>query len=181
MTQNKGDLYCLIRLKDNIPIKYRFLNTLRFYFGDKFVSKVEGRIKAVAGDISENSTFGIYQDELREVIKNTNVVINSGAIVKHFGDKKEFEDINVKGTKNVINFCMKYGKRLMHISTTSVSGNDKKSEIENVNVFSENDLYIGQDFTNIYVTTKFEAEVAVLEAIYDGLDAQVLRLRKYCK
>lgn len=166
----------MIRLKNNIPVKYRFLNVLRFYFGDKFVSKVENRIKVISGDISENSTFGMYQDELLNVAKNVNVIINSGAIVKHFGQQREFESINVNGAKNVIKFCRKYGKRLIHISTVSVSGNDKKSEIENSNVFSENDLYIGQDFTNIYISTKFEAEVAVLEAIYEGLDAQILRL-----
>jgi len=122
-----------------------------------------------------------------EAVRNIEVVINSGALVKHFGQKKEFEDINVKGTKNVIKFCKTYGKRLMHISTISVSGNGEKEEsvvetAENINdkkMFTENNLYIGQDLKNIYALTKFKAEVEVLEAIYNGLDAQVLRLRKY--
>jgi len=75
----------------------------------------------------------------------------------------------------------------MHISTISVSGNGEKEEsvvetAENINdkkMFTENNLYIGQDLKNIYALTKFKAEVEVLEAIYNGLDAQVLRLRKY--
>ena len=152
------------------------MQTLRFYFGDKFVSKMENRIKVISGDISQNATFGMSREDLRELLANVNVIINSGALVKHFGNKNDFERINVTGPKNIIAFCQKYGKRLLHISTTSVSGNDKKDAIENQNIFSERNLYIGQDFTNIYVTTKYEAEVAILEAIYDGLDAQILRL-----
>ena len=137
---------------------------------------MESRIKVIEGDIAKNSTFGISQEDLRLLSKDINVIINSGAIVKHYGKQKEFEDVNVKGTKNIIEFCKKYGKRLLHVSTISVSGNDKKDAIEGQSLFTENDLYIGQDFTNIYVATKFEAEIAVLEAIYDGLDAQILRL-----
>ena len=66
-------------------------------------------------------------------------------------------------------------------------GNGEKEEtifettdnINNKKVFTENDLYIGQNIKGVYTTTKFKAEIAVLEAIYDGLDAQILRLRKY--
>ena len=119
-----------------------------------------------------------------EVVRNVDAIINSGALVKHFGLKKEFEDINVTGTKNVVNFCSKYGKRLMHISTISVSGNGEKSSSvvetkDNFNkkkIFRETNLFVGQDLQNIYGITKFKAELAVLEAIYNGLDAQILRL-----
>ena len=176
LTQNTGKLYTLIRSKDNIPSRYRFFQVLRFYFGDNFVSKIEDRIEVISGDITINNTFGVNKEDLRKIAKSINTVINSGALVKHFGNKNEFENINVNGPKNIIEFCMKYGKRFLHISTTSVSGTDKKDAIENQNVFSEKNLYIGQDFTNIYVTTKYEAELAILEAIYDGLDAQILRL-----
>lgn len=72
----------------------------------------------------------------------------------------------------------------MHISTVSVSGNGEKEESiietpENMNekrIFNENNLYIGQNLKNIYAITKFKAEIEVLEAIYNGLDAQILRL-----
>jgi thioester reductase-like protein len=137
---------------------------------------MEDRIHVISGDIVQNSNLGTNKNDLRTIANQTEVVINSGALVKHFGNKQDFENINVIGTKNLITFCQKFGKRLLHISTLSVSGNDKKDIKENVNIFSERNLYIGQDFTNLYVTTKFEAELAVLEAIYDGLDGQILRL-----
>lgn len=149
---------------------------MKFYFGAKFVSKVENRIVIIAGDITSNDYLGLSRENVIKLARNIDVVINSGALVKHFGKQNEFENINVTGTKNVINFCKKYGKRLMHISTISVYGNswsfDNNEEVK----FTERCLYIGQNFNNIYITTKYEAEIAVLEAISDGLDAQVLRL-----
>ena len=42
--------------------------------------------------------------------------------------------------------------------------------------FTERNLYIGQNIKGIYTTTKYKAEISVLEAIEDGLDAQILRV-----
>lgn len=184
LKENQGDIYCLIRQKNNVNTRYRLLQSLRFYFGDKYVDKISDRIKVVSGDITLGSSFGLDRKDLSSIVKNVSTIINSGALVKHFGQKQEFENINVTGTENIIEFCKKYGKRLMHISTISVSGNGEKEEAvvetsENINnkkLFSETDLYIGQNIKGIYTTTKFKAEIKVLEAIYDGLDAQVLRL-----
>ena len=184
MKQNSGNVYALIRPKDNVTPRYRLLQTLRFYFGNDYVAKVSDRINVISGDITSGISLGINSKDLHDVIKNVSCIINSGAIVKHFGQKKLFEDINVVGTKNTIDFCKKYGKRLIHISTISVSGNGEKEEtvletssnINNKKLFTENDLYIGQNIKSVYTTTKFKAEIAVLEAIADGLDAQILRL-----
>lgn len=136
------------------------------------------------GDFVKGESLGLSKRDFTDIVRNTDVIINSGALVKHFGLKKEFEEINVTGTENVIKFCEKYGKRLMHISTVSVSGNgDKEENIvetpENANkkkIFTETKIYIGQNMKNVYGITKFKAELAVLEAIYNGLDAQILRL-----
>lgn len=184
LKKTKSDLYCLIREKRNEPARYRLLQSLRFYFGDKFVDKMSGRIKVVTGDFTGGPLLGLSKRDLTEVVSHTDIVINSGALVKHFGLKKDFDNINVFGTQNVVKFCQKYGKKLMHISTVSVSGNGEKeaSVVEtaenknNKTIFTENKLYIGQDLKNIYAITKFKAELLVYEAIADGLDAQILRL-----
>ena len=42
--------------------------------------------------------------------------------------------------------------------------------------FTEHDLYIGQPLDNVYVRSKFEAEKAVLEAMTDGLQANIMRM-----
>ena len=69
----------------------------------------------------------------------------------------------------------------MHLSTLSVSGNifDKKLEVQPSEVvsFTEKNLYINQDLSNIYIKTKFLAERLILENIIkNNLNAKIIRL-----
>ena len=183
MKNNKGTIYCLVRPKNNINIEKRLKDMLTFYFGNKYEKEFSHRIKVIHGDIVENN-LGLSDKDFKLLSDNIDAVINSGALVKHFGIKKKFEEINVTGTQNVIDFCKQTNKRLLHISTISISGNGEKEETvietpENINkkkLFKETDIYVGQDIKGVYSTTKFRAELLVLEAILDGLDAQILRL-----
>ena len=52
----------------------------------------------------------------------------------------------------------------------------KQAVLKDTN-FNEKNLYIGQDIENVYVNTKFAAEVEILNAIIEsGLDGKILRL-----
>lgn len=183
MKNNNGIIYCLIRPKNSVDIEKRLSDTLNFYFNDKYKNDLESRIKVVHGDITEDN-LGLSDEDCEKLCNDIDVVINSGALVKHFGIKKKFETINVTGTKNIVDFCTKNNKRLLHISTISISGNGEKEETvvetaENINkkkIFKETDIYVGQNIKGVYSTTKFKAELLVLEAISNGLDAQILRL-----
>ena len=42
--------------------------------------------------------------------------------------------------------------------------------------FAETSLYIGQPLDNVYVHSKFEAELSVLDAMLKGLDAKIVRV-----
>lgn len=184
LQSNKGIAYCLVREKDGLDIKERLRGVLNFYFGNKYNELFNNRIKVVCGDIVKEN-LGLSEKDYSELKNNIDIVINSGALVKHFGIKKKFEEINVKGTQSVIDFCLNTKKRLLHVSTISVSGNGEKEETvietpENINdkkIFKESDIYVGQNIKGVYSTTKFRAELLVLEAISSkGLDAQILRL-----
>lgn len=175
-----GIAYCLIRDKNGISSEERLFNRLHFYFGNS-IEKFKNRIKIISGDIVKEN-IGLSDSDYNELINGINVVINSGALVKHFGLKKLFEDINVTGTKNIVNFCLHNAKRLIHCSTISVSGFGDKNEFtitpnaDESRDFSEQDLFINQDLKGIYGITKYKAEMIVLEAIENGLDAQILRI-----
>lgn len=183
MKNNKGIVYCLVRPKNSIDIEQRLKDTLNFYFGDKYNKEFSKRIQLIHGDIVANN-LGLSSKDFDMLSNNIDAVINSGALVKHFGIKKKFEEINVNGTQNIIDFCKKTNKRLLHISTISISGNGEKEETvietpENINkkkIFKETDIYINQNIKGVYSTTKFKAELLVLDAISNGLDAQILRL-----
>ena len=172
-------VYCIVRNKNNISYKERLKNTLQFYFGDKYLSNFDQKIKVINTDVTKPN-LGLDENKLDELSKNISAVVNSAALVKHYGDYNKFHLINVIGTKNLIDFCKKYDKKLYHISTTSISGiglpenNMKKSKT--VTYFGEKDLYKGQNLNNTYIKTKFDAEKLVFEETLNGLKACVLRM-----
>ena len=183
LNNEKGKIYCLVRPKNNVIASERLKNTLNFYFGDNYYENNIKRIHILEGDIAKKN-MGLSKDNIELLKKEISTIINSGAIVKHFGQRALFEKINVEGTKNILELCKKLEKRLIHISTISISGNgekensidEKEKNSSTEKVFTERDIYVGQNLNGVYTITKFEAERIILEEIANGLDAQILRI-----
>ena len=179
---DKGIAYCIIRDKNGETAQNRFMNILHFYFGNSLDSFIGNRIKIVTGSLTEYH-FNLSDKVYNDVIKNTDIVINAAAMVKHYGSEEKFKAMNVDLTKTLIDFCKKYNKKLLHISSISVSGTSSidrsyayKTNNDNQFSFAENNLYVGQQLDNLYIKSKFEAEKNILSEIPNGLNAQILRL-----
>ena len=178
-----GKIYCIVREKDGESAIDRFIKVLHFYFNDGLDKYLNSRIIIIEGDILQNN-FGLSKNEYLNLSKNIDTIINSAANVKHFGDINKFNDININSLNGIIDFCLKFNKRLIHISSLSVSGNtmlDGTISKYNYNMqdlyFSEKNLYIKQSLDNVYTKSKFEAEKIILENVIDNnLHAQILRL-----
>lgn len=178
----EGKIYCLMRKKDKMTILQRINQVLDFYFSGKYKEQINNRIVLVNGDITKKN-LGLSIDMYKDVIENVDCVINSAAYVKHYGVEKNFYDINFTSAKNICNFCIKNNKKLLQISTLSISGNavesgnNYKNYFKEKKYFKEDDLYIGQRLDNIYVYTKFLAERYVLQSVAEGkLNAKILRI-----
>ncbi|MFB6352523.1 MAG: SDR family oxidoreductase [Halobacteriales archaeon] len=78
--------------------------------------------------------------------------------------------VNVRGTRHVLDFLEGLAdlERLHYVSTCYVSGRYDGR-------FGPDDLLVGQRFNNRYEASKFQAEVAVREAMARGLSATVYR------
>lgn len=172
-----GIVYCLVRSKGTLDEEERLKKTLNFYFGNKYASYFCKKIKIITGDISLEH-FGLSDELYNKLGNSVDVVINSAALVKHYGDFKLFDSINVVGTQHSIDFCKDFHKKLYHISTISVSGASTPEDDSSTErfIFDETKFYIGQNLNNAYIYTKFEAEKIVLENINSGLDACILRI-----
>ena len=176
LTNTSGVIYCLVRKKHSIDSEERLKNVLQFYFGNKYDSYFGNRIIVIYGDITKQN-LGLSINNYYILASSISNVINSAALVKHFGDFDSFNSINVVGTRNIIDFCKKFNKKLYHISTTSIAGM-KNSENKNIRkkYYKESDFFIKQDLDNAYIYTKFEAEKLIFEEILNGLKACVLRV-----
>lgn len=172
LEKTNAEVYCLIRKEPGISPTDKLKAKLKYYFNDKY--EIGKRIKIIEGDIVDVD-LSPYKNDI-------DLVINSAAKVSHFGNYNEFYQINVIGTKHLLEFCKKFDKRFYQISTLSVSGNsfvdsfanhqDFTEEIE----FNESNFFIGQNLDNVYVRSKFEAEGLVLNEIENGLEGYILRV-----
>ena len=177
-----NNIYCIIKIQPGITIETKLIQKLNYYFGNKYDNLINNRIFTIKGDISEPG-FGINQEKLSKLATSTDIVINCAANVSHFGNYKDFYKTNVTGIKYIIDFCKNFDKKLYHISTTGISGNNldltylkSKNDKRTTVKFDESSLYIGQILDNVYTRSKFEAENCVLDAINSGVDAYILRM-----
>ena len=182
LNMTDATIYCLVRNKNNVSYINRLYKIMHFYFGNKYNDLIGSRIQIVRGDISIKN-LGIADEDFHKLTKNLTCVINSAAIVKHYGKSTEFDKININGVNNIIDFCSNLQIPLYHLSTLSVSGNVfsedsfSGSYVKEKTTFKESNLYIGQDISNIYVYTKFMAEKCILEAIQkQKLSGTIIRL-----
>ena len=176
LTTTESKIYCLVRGKKNQLPTERLIEQYKFYF-EKDISKYIGnRIFVIDGSISDKN-IGFTDSIINQLKNNVSTVIHTAARVKHYGEYEEFKNINIEGTRNVLEFSLENNFRFIHISSISVSGNYLVNQ-DNRNVeFSENNLYIGQNYMdNVYVNSKFEAEKIVLEYMEKGLNAQIHRI-----
>lgn len=175
---DKGTAFCLVRGNNRENSEARLKSLLNFYFGDKYEDM--HRIEVICADLQKEN-MGLAQTEYEKLICSVNTVINAAASVKHYGSYKYFYESNVESTKRLIDFCKESGAKLVHTSTLSVSGNSFGDQFDGVisdveKNFYESNLYIEQPLENVYARSKFEAEKAVLDAMTDGLQANILRM-----
>ncbi|MCF6094293.1 SDR family oxidoreductase [Microaerobacter geothermalis] len=70
---------------------------------EKYHEKYQKRIFVLSGTLTEN-LFG-WSHDLYDELDHTIVIIHSAANVKHYGEYQDFYDINVKGTKRLLDFA----------------------------------------------------------------------------
>jgi len=159
------NIYCLVRGKNLEKAQSRLRTLLYYYFANAYKDLFGKRIHIVLGDVTSDFGDGLDIDTL----------FNCAAIVKHFSEGTEIEDVNIGGARRCIDFCLRHHARLVHISTASTRGLWAGTIKEDV--FTEQRFYMGQFLGNKYIYSKFMAERYILDAIaHHGLDAKVMRV-----
>ena len=163
-------IYCLVRGKTIQAAESRLRTLLFYYFSSAFEELFGKRIHVVLGDVTEDLT---QLPVINEAAINT--VFNCAAIVKHFSEGTEIEDVNIGGAQRCVEFCIKNGAKLIHISTASTRGL-WVGEIKD-DVYTEQRLFMGQYLGNQYIYSKYIAERIILDAIaLHGLNAKIMRV-----
>ena len=159
------NIYCLVRGKTQEKAESRLRTLLFYYFANSFKELFGQRLHVVLGDVTQD-----FDESLK-----VDTVFNCAAVVKHFSEGTEIEDVNVGGAQRCVDFCIKTGAKLIHISTASTRGM-WAGEIKD-DVYTEQRLFIGQYLGNQYIYSKYMAERLILDAVaLHGLNAKIMRV-----
>ena len=159
------NIYCLVRGKTQEKAESRLRTLLFYYFANSFKELFGQRLHIILGDVTQN-----FDENLK-----VDTVFNCAAVVKHFSEGTEIEDVNIGGAQRCVEFCIKTGANLIHISTASTRGM-WAGEIKD-DVYTEQRLYMGQYLGNQYIYSKYMAERLILDAVaLHGLRAKIMRV-----
>ena len=159
------NIYCMVRGKSQEAAESRLRTLLYYYFSESFKELFGKRLHIVLGDVTQDIDESLKVD----------TVFNCAAVVKHFSEGTEIEDVNIGGAQRCVDFCIKTGAKLIHISTASTRG-IWAGEIKD-DVFTEKRFYMGQYLGNKYIYSKFMAERLILDAVaLHGLNAKIMRV-----
>ncbi len=165
-------IYCLVRGKTREAAERRLTTLLYYYFALSYKQLIGTRIRVLTGDVTDDIASMIRTQAPEAKI---NTVFNCAAIVKHFSEGTEIEDVNIGGAQRCAEFCLANDARLIHISTASTRGiwvGENKDTI-----FTEQRLYMGQYLGNKYIHSKFMAERLILQSVAtQHLDAKIMRV-----
>lgn len=84
-------------------------------------------------------------------------------------DKAKLHKINIEGTSNVVNLCISYNARLVHVSSIAALGDAKKGA-----QITEKDFWEYNANVHSYAISKYEGEMEVWRGIAEGLDAVIV-------
>lgn len=154
LTRSDRRILALIRAADSAEAGERLRAALDSLLGsDDAFGK---RVSAVCGDV-RRPRLGLDEAGYQALAADVTDIVHAAASVSFTLPLRESRDINVGGTRRVIEFardCHRLGRglrRLCHVSTAYVAG-------DHAGEFREEDLDVGQGFRNAYERSKFEAE-----------------------
>ncbi len=130
---------------------------------------LRSKLSIATGDISELNT-------LDAAISRADYVVHAAALVSFIpADRKALYAVNLEGTANVVNVCLKYAepegalKKLVHISSIAALGRTKGK-----NIINEESKWEASADNSIYAKTKYLAELEVWRGFHEGLDIGIL-------
>jgi thioester reductase-like protein len=152
------EIVTLIRARDDSAAQKRADAVLQNLFGAG-AARYAPRVHARAAELTVPG-LGLPPARRAELAERVTTVVHSAASVSFSLPLEEAREINVEGTKRMLDFASEANglgpglRRYGHVSTAYVAGTHDGR-------FCEADLDVGQCFRNSYEQSKFEAEQLV--------------------
>ena len=156
LERGERHVYALVRAGGPAEANARLGGVIENVCGNRDAHR--DRWTAIAGDISRPG-IGLSPSMRQQLAERVDEVVHGAATVSFSLPLTQSREVNVEGTKRVLEFakgCEAEGglRRFSYVSTAYVAGDHAGS-------FSEEQLDVGQSFRNGYERSKFEAEQLV--------------------
>lgn len=128
------------------------------------VDDIKDNMEWVEGDI-------LQPDSIDQLLSRVDTIIHTAAVVSfHSADFEKMDQINVEGTKNMVNLALKHNvNRFIHISSVAALGrNLAQGTINETNKWQES------KYNTHYGQSKYHAELEVWRGMVEGLNAVIL-------
>jgi Nucleoside-diphosphate-sugar epimerases len=161
-------LYHLVNSGQQVRSIYRTKNSLQKvakvfgYYADQPTPLMD-KIEWIEGDITDIG-------ELTQAFEGIDLVYHCAALISFDPkDFKKLEKINVEGTANVVNLCLKFGiQKLCYVSSIAAIGPSVKGKVAT----EENDW--NEANASVYGLTKYNAELEVWRGSQEGLSVVIV-------
>ncbi len=153
----RGDrrVFTLVRARDDAAARDRIDSVLANLFGSRGARRYADRVEPVACELTAPE-LGLGTRRSKELADQVSTIVHSAASVSFTLPLQEAREINLDGTRRMLEFAQLVQERdglerYGHVSTAYVAGT-------HAGRFAESDLDVGQSFNNSYEQSKFEAE-----------------------
>ena len=169
LERSERPIVALVRADDDDAARARIQAVLANLFGARAPSYAS-RVEAIAAELTA-AGLALAQERREQLAERVTKIVHSAASVSFTQPLAEAREINVEGTRRMLEFArlaQRRGglERYGHVSTAYVAGT-------HAGRFAETDLDVGQSFHNAYEQSKFEAEQLVRS--HDVLPFTILR------
>ncbi|MGM1019913.1 MAG: amino acid adenylation domain-containing protein [Bacillota bacterium] len=168
-------VYAMVRPSQDGPSGIeRIQSVLTGYFGEVVSGLIEGRVKAVYGDL-EQTDLGLSDVDRHMLEHQIDGIIHSAADVRHFGDSAAFDRTNVTGTLELLKIAQaKPGVSFHHVSTMGIP-EDLANEGQWESVLELSSFPDELQVDNLYTNSKLAAEKLLFQAARSGTPVSIYR------
>lgn len=173
LQRNDTPVCVLVRAESDEAAFSRLSEKYAFYFGTP-LPKDQAKLRVWKGDIALPQ-MGMDATVFETLMAETDCILNTAANVKHYGSYSDFETVNTRSVQTILDYCKTGRKKIIHhISTTSVAGVAEKGSTDYL--YTETDLFKGQEVPNFYAKSKLEAERLLDAAREEGVGVNIYRV-----
>ncbi len=174
LQKTSSHIYCLIRPSSSGSLDDKLKDTCRFYFGEKVLSLLESRVTIVEGDLGKPA-LNLSADDRAMLADQIDSIIHCGADVRHFGAADHFQNVNIEGTRHLLDLAKQ--KRGIHFHHVSTIGIPEELAVSQWDYYTDHgDFDYEVTLESVYNQSKLEAEKIARDAVKDGIPVSIYRV-----